>query len=487
MLLMSAASPACTLSERDLDAFQHTATGPEKLRAILADEQRPPRLRAHAALDLLDLSRREHDGSGELFSDLARLPAKARGAIVPGFLAGLEARIRTEPGQTPSSDAVRAKDAGVELLAMLEGKARALLGAELVTWTTADMPLRADVGRFSLEAMAGTVGADAATTLLEGLTSEQSPHDVLRLARAIDELAPLMASPSAAGGPTTGAVRSLAAERLIVLERAYRAPQHDAVLDAQTRRELFPGGAPEPSVLKAQVAARRRGALTAELLPAIGLFADQAAARVRLVELGRSGTVEPEQRSQALSLLAGHVTQAELSPLLELALDQRELPELREAALARAGETHAREALPSLLMVLSERTHASLRQRAGELSLEIGGPETLPLFFRAMPHHWDTQYGKREIDAYSERLARIQPDNTVLLFLAERLHAAMWWHRVLALRYFAYHGSAEHVWRIRQHLADPNFITGDDWPAGHTVGQEARAALNVALERLHGG
>jgi hypothetical protein len=474
MLFACVLPVGCTLTERDLDAFQSTATGPEKLRAILTDEQRPAALRAHAALDLLDLSRREHDGRHELFSDLARLPARARGAIVPGFLAGLDARMRTAPGQPPSEEAVRAKDAGVELLGMLEGKARALLGAELVAWTTADMVERADVGRFSLEAMAGAVGSDAAATLLEGLSAEQSSRDVLRLARAIDELA-------------TPAVRASTTERLIAIERTYRSPQHDAVLSGEARRELSAGGEPGPNVLKAQVAARRRSALTAELLPALGLFADQAASRARLVELGRSGTVEPEQRSQALTLLAGHVTHAELSALLELALDQRELPELRELALARGGETHAREALPSLLMVLGERTHGSLRQRAGELALEIGGPETLPLFFRALPNHWDTQYGKHEIDAYTERLARIEPDNAVLLFLAERLHASAWWHRVLALRYFSLHGSIEHVWRIRQHLADPNIVTGADWPAGHTVGQEARAALNVALERLHGG
>jgi hypothetical protein len=464
----------CTLTERDLDAFQSTATGPEKLRAILTDEQRPAALRAHAALDLLDLSRREADGRGELFRDLARLPAKARGAIVPGFLAGLDARMRTAPGQPPSAEAVRAKDAGVELLGMLEGKARALLGAELLAWTTADMLQRADVGRFSLEAMASAVGPPAADTLLQGITLEQSSRDVLRLSRAVDELA----SP---------AVRAGTAERLIAIERAYRAPQYDAALMEEARRALAASDAPDPNVLKAQVAARRRSALTAELLPAIGLFADQPAVRARLVELARSGIIEPEQRSQALALLAGHVTQAELSSLLELALDQRELPELREAALARAGETHAREALPSLLMVMGERTHGNLRQRAGELALEIGGTETLPLFFRALPNHWDTLYGKHEIDAYTERLAHIPPDNALLIFLAERLHASAWWHRVLALRYFAHHGSVEHVWRIRQHLADPNMVIGKDWPAGHTVGQEARAALNVALERLHGG
>jgi hypothetical protein len=318
------------------------------------------------------------------------------------------------------------------------------------------------------------LGKDSAPTLLGGLTAQIPPRDVLRLAHVLHT----HAAPE---------LRQSVAERLVEIERAYRSPDHDRVLAAQAGVELGTQGKArdEQTMLAAQVAARRRSALIEKLMPALGLFADQALARAYLVQLARRGDVEPEQRRLALSLLKQHVIASEVPPLLELALDERELSELREAALMRAGETGARETLPALLTVLGDRAHTSLRSRAGELVLDIGGAEMLPLFFRSLPRHWDTQYEKREIDAYSERINRFQPEPALLLLFGERLHSSLWCHRVLALRYFASRGIADDVWRIRQHLGDVLPIAGDGWPRGYTVGQEAQSAINQALERLH--
>jgi hypothetical protein len=473
-LFVPVLAAGCTLGERDIDAFQHTATGPDKLRAVLHDVARPPGLRARAALNLLALTRQNLDGRAALFGELEKLDPSTRGAIVPGFKAGLARRMRTRPGEKPSADAVRAKDAGVELFALLQGKERASLGKELLGFMVSDIPLRADAGEYHLEAVVDMLGEDSAQVLLSGLRADLLPRDVLRLARAIHAHA-------------QPALRPSVAERLIDIERAYRSPKHDAVLAAQAGVELGTQGTAHDAqtMLEAQVAARRRSALTGQLMPALGLFADQAVARAYLVGLARRGDVEPEQRRLALSLLKGRVQASEVDGLLELALDERELSELREAALVRAGETGAREALPSLLTVLGDRAHAALRKRAGEFVLDIGGPEMLSVFFRSLPRHWDTQYEKREIDAYSERINRFVPEPQILLLMGERLHSSLWCHRVLALRYFASRGIVDDVWRIRQHLGDVLPVLGEDWPRGYTVGQEAQAALNQALERLH--
>jgi hypothetical protein len=464
------------LGDRDIDAFQHTATGPDKLLAVLHDGERPASLRARAALNLLGLSRRDLDGRTVLFKELRKLDLATRGAIVPGFKAGLARRMQTQVGQKPSPQAIRAKDAGVELLAMLKGKEQASLGAELLGFMVADIPLRADAGQFDLEALASTLGTSAGPTLLAGLREDLPPGHVLRLSRALHA----HAEPG---------LRPRVAERLLAIERAYRSPKHDPVLAAQARDQLrTQGSTPEDAtMLEAQVAARRRSALTSELMPALGLFADQPVARAYLVALARRGDVEPEQRSLALSLLQKRVAASEVTALLELALDERELAELRETALVRAGETGSRETLPALLTIVGDRAHASLRSRAGQYVLDIGGAEMLPVFFRSLPRHWDTHYEKREIDAYSERINRFHPDPPLLVVFGERLHSSLWCHRVLALRYFASRGTAEDVWRIRQHLGDAHPVYGDGWPRGYTVGQEAHAALNQALERLHSG
>lgn len=474
LLLAPLLALSCTLSERDIDAFQSTATGPDKLRAVLHDVQRPASLRARAALNLLALSRRDLDGRTALFKELEKLDVPTRGAIVPGFKAGLARRMRTEVGTPPTADAVRAKDAGVELLAMLEGRERASLGNELLKFMVADLPLRADEGEYRLEALANMLGREGAQTVLDGLSPELPPRDVLRLAHVLHTHAALD-------------LRERVAERLIDIERAYRSPEHDRVLAAQAGVELGTQGKArdEQTMLAAQVAARRRSALAEQLMPALGLFADQALTRAYLVQLARRGDVEPEQRRLALSLLKNRVVAGEVTPLLELALDERELSELREAALLRAGETGARETLPALLTVLGDRAHANLRSRAGELVLDIGGAELMPLFFRSLPRHWDTQYDKREIDAYSERINKFPPEPQLLLLFGERLHSSIWCHRVLALRYFASRGIIDDVWRIRQHLGDVLAISGEGWPRGYTVGQEAELALNQAIERLH--
>src|SRR4051812_48380639 len=88
----------CTLDARDLTAFQDTATGPDKLRAILRSSDRPPALRAQAALSLFDLPRKDVDGRALLFAELNTLDVRGRQVIVPTFQAGLSQRMRTERG-----------------------------------------------------------------------------------------------------------------------------------------------------------------------------------------------------------------------------------------------------------------------------------------------------------------------------------------------------------------------------------------------------
>ena len=182
--------------------------------------------------------------------------------------------------------------------------------------------------------------------------------------------------------------------------------------------------------------------------------------------------------------MTGHVGEAELKPLLALAQAENAPAELRVLALSRVGETRSRTALPTFLILLTDRNHHALRRLAGELSLSVGSSEAVASFFRNLPTGWGMTYDKAEIDAYAEPLAKVPPDITTLLLLGEKLHSVFWWNRVLALRYFASRGTAEDVWRIRQHVHDLLPITGAGYPAGHTVGLEAESALALAIERL---
>jgi hypothetical protein len=138
-----------------------------------------------------------------------------------------------------------------------------------------------------------------------------------------------------------------------------------------------------------------------------------------------------------------------------------------------------------MLILLTDRKNHALRQRAGELSLALGGHEATASFFRNLPTGWGMNYGKPEIDAYIEQLVKLPPDTALLLLLGEKLHSSFWWNRVMALRYFASRGTAEDVWRIRQHVHDIVPILAAGYPRGHTVGLEAETALALAIERAH--
>lgn len=471
VLSMPPVLSACSLDERDLQAFQTTATGPEKLRAILLDGKRPARLRADAALNLLDLERPDLNGREALFVDLRRLSAQARNEIVPTFQAGLVTRMLTGRNRAPSASALRAKDAGVELLPLLGQRERGELGSEILSWMVDDLDLRADQGVYSLEAVSERMGVQSAPVLVQALSADKTPRNLQRLVQIID---------ARADGPT----RASAAVRLVAVEQDYRSPRQRRVLEDQLRREGAFAPNTDSSLVDAQLEARREEALQKRLMPALGRFADQPAARARLLAIAEQANYSIAERTLAFSELEGHVEPGHIPVLLKLALDDKTPVSLREQAIVLAGETRSRELVPSLLILTADHLHAGLRQKAAELLLEIGGPQSLQAFFRALPRQWNMNFAKSEIDAYSERVSRYPADISLLLLLGEKVHSVFWWNRVIALRYFAARGTAEDAWRIRQHLMDLIPITGAGWPTDYTVGNEAEAALAIALERF---
>jgi len=438
--LGSLAPSACTLTDRDLAAFEQTAMGPDKLRAVLADTHRDDALRAQAALRLLDLPRSDVDGRTLLFSELSRLSPEARSSIVPTFSEGLVARMRTADGNVPSQRAVDAKDAGVTLLAMLDGEARAALGRVLLAFLARDVARRADLGQHPLEDVVKRVGPAGVSTLVEALRPELPTESLARLASLIDAHAP----------PATRAFagRALAdGERVRAVRSELPNAEHTA------------------------------------LLRMLGRFRDEGAVRARLVEVARDAARPEAARLEALSLLESHVGDDELPDLLALATDAAAPLDVRIAATTRAGETRSHKALPGLLALLADREHASLRRRAGELVLEMGVPESVSAFFRALPSAWDMRFDKAELDAYAERLVTFPREQPLVVLLTEKLMSSFWWNRLLALRYFAVRGETPDLWRIHQHLDDTHLVLGDGFPKAYTVGQEAALALAAAGER----
>jgi HEAT repeat protein len=223
--------------------------------------------------------------------------------------------------------------------------------------------------------------------------------------------------------------------------------------------------------------------LIAHALPALGRLIDTDAARTRLVTIAADPSVALAERALALSLLEKHVTATDIAALATLLLDDAQPLELREQALKRIGETHAKEALPTLLSLVPLRQR-SLRQPATELAVELGGERTLPAIFRALPSHWNVNYAKSELEAYAARVERLPQSGYLVALLGGKLYSIFWWNRVIALRYFANRADpVEATWRLRLQLDDKQEIIGEGWPPKWTVGREATAALRTLAAR----
>lgn len=439
--MLALSSLGCQLDHRDLDAFRTTATGPAKLRAVLADRTRPPSLRGEAALRLLDLDRDDVDGRALLFEALSALDLGSRRDIVPSFEHGLAARMQTPYGALPAPAAVRAKDAGVRFLSLADPLDRARIGETLLRWISDDPERRADSGAFSLEYVARQLGRAGAPASATGLKPELAPTALARLVSTVEQYA-------------DGETRSRAGTQLAEIEQTYR----------QT-----PARGPD---------------LVAHVLPALGRFADTEVARARLVALASDPALGLEERTLALGLLEDRAQPADLPALGGIACDDGAALPLREAALARITEVRSPESLPILLTLAASRAHRSLRQPAAELAIEIGGERTLPALFRVLPSHWNVTYARSELSAYAERVERLRATSYLVTLLGKKLYSPFWWSRVIAIRYFAHraepHDAAR---RLRQQIDEKQEIVGADWPAKWTVGREAQLALRMMAAR----
>ena len=439
--LLAALLLGCALESSDLDAFRETATGPQKLQAVLRDGTRNRALRAEAALRLVDLDRPDVDGRALLLAGLRATDAQGRRALAPTFSAGLLARMRTPAGVAPAKEAVRAKDLGVELLALLAPEDEEQLGIALLGWIGEDVERRADCGRFSLETIAAKVGGASALPSAESMRPGLAPRSLARLTKTVEAHA-------------DARMRTTAAAKIVEVERSYR---------------VHPGS---------------EGDLLTHALPALGRFADSAPARARLVEIAATSALSEAERTLALELLEGHTTANELAALAPIALDASAPLGLRERALARLGETRANATLPTLLALASERHHRTLRQPATELAIELGGERALNDIFRALPSHWNATYAKSEIEAYARRVQQLAPTPYLVALLGKRLYSPFWWVRVIGLRYLAERAHPlDATWRIRLQVDDKQEILGEGWPPKWTVGREALAALQAIAAR----
>lgn len=488
VVVLAAVAAGCKVTAEDIETWKGTVKGPGKIVAVLKAAKYPIDLRVKAALALVEMDRSDVNGLNELSGALAsgRIDPVTRQGIVDGMTPGLvdimrghgQAPQQAAPGADappPSPGQIRAKDAAFLVITYATPATRQTLTVAIIGWYVEDFNGRALVGNYSAEQIVRSLGAPAAAVLVDAMNAHMPREALTKIAELIGQLAD-------AGG------KARAAQRLVEIEQEMEGVPFAAWIEARVRAQLG-ARATDANAIHAVVEHNREGFINDGVLPAMKFLASQPVVSARLLAIAQTpsnGDADPltDRRKRALMALEGNATQAQLTALLDIALDAHSPTTVRDYAFDRVGDLHNRDALPRLWPIVTERTDQRLRWRVGEMVLAIGGTASVPEFFSKLPTADDAKYAPEELAGYATRMGQMSPLPTDVV--RPRLQSPNWWERVIALRYFERKGTAADIPAMQALAADPALCKGPEhsWDDGYTVGKVAQAAIEALRARL---
>lgn len=484
IFLLGVVLAACAVTSDDVEKWKGTVKGPGKIVAVMVSEKYPLDLRTQAALALVQMERQDVDGVDELQGALQRVDQPARVAIIEGMVEPLEGILKGADDAAPVDEnappdplQVRAKDAAYLLIRDASPEHRQRLMQAVVGWYVADFNGRSLAGAYSAEQVIRSLGTPAASLLVDALDSRIAPQALVKLAELIDQLG-------------NEEAKSKAATKLVAIEQEF---ESEAFLDWLTARisEQIKSQQPDKEVdadrVRAAAELNRATFIADGALPAMRQLSEYDVVGQRLLaiaatEAPASDEIMTERRARALAALAGNAKKAQLSGLLDLALDESNPPNVRDQAFERIGEIGSPDALPRLWPLVSSGDVEALRWRAGELVLLLGGNAVVDDFFERLPGD-DAKYGPGELEGYATRMASMNPAPTATV--RAELAAPEWWNRVIALKYFERKGTASDAAQMERLRGDSTPTVGTGWSDEQkTVGKVAEASITGLRERL---
>lgn len=478
----SVSASACKVSEHDIDTWKGTRKGPGKMVAVVLADKFDPRLRSHAALELVEMERQDVDGVAEMHHAIRKLDPGSRSQIIGDVADGLVA-LMNKPAQTNTSAAqasdarsatvphqVRAKDAAFLLAADAPPEVRDKLIRAVVGWYTADFNDRSLAGNFSAEQVMRGLGAAAASQLIDALNAQLPQAALIKLAELIGQLGDAPA-------------RKRAGERLVQIQRDMEGPAFLAWLKGQISAQMKQAGSTPDAARVAKAAElNRENFISNGAIPALKYLADQPEVSRRLLEI--ASTKDPaltERRTRALQALEGKLGPDQLDEVLALALDPANPVAVRDYAFDRVGDIRSPKALASMWPLLQSEDER-LRWRAGELILAIGGVSVLNEFFDKLPAGPNVTYEPEELDGYAQRMAQMTP--APHQYALAQLQSPNWWDNVIALDYFQRKGSEADIAQMEPLKSNSTQLHGKRWEKTDTVGTVAERAIAGLRERL---
>ncbi|MCB9630282.1 MAG: hypothetical protein H6725_23140 [Sandaracinaceae bacterium] len=489
----------CKVNSDDIDYWRRTVKGPRKIVAVLLSDHYSLELRTDAATALVEMERNDVEGLALLQRALEELQRQDP-ALPPQIVAGMTPRLLELMTETPAGHnedqgpppmQVRAKDAAYLLLTHAQGETHTTLVNGVVDWYVRDFVGRSLAGNYSVEQIVRSVGAPAASRLVNALSSRMPQQAMVKIAELVAQLG-------------DAATKTRGAERLVAIEREIEGEAFFDWLKGELRRQMTADGSTlDPARLEAAAHMNRENWITDGILAAMKHLASERTISTRLMEIAvavpSAETPAPfiealnARRRKALQALEGNVGEAQLEALLNIALDVSPTNDIgvRDDAFDRVGDIRSMAAVPRLWPLLAtvdnDDTAKRLRWRAGELILSIGGASIVNEFLTRLPSTpADIEYEPEELEGYAQRMS--QMSEAPMEVLTRQLTAAQWWNRVIALRFIERRGTQADVRVLEGRITDRTPTVGDHWadgqPPADTVGKVAEAALRGLRERL---
>lgn len=487
------ASVGCKVTADDIETWKGTVKGPGKIVAVMLSDSYPIELRTSAAVALVEMEPRHSpeplDGIAELQNAIGQLDDETRRQVIDGMVPRLEALMvggdsaESDAGGPPPDMQVRAKDASYLLIGTAEGQNRDRLITAVVQWYVADFNGRNLAGNYSAEQIIRSLGAQAASMLVDALNSHMPQPALVKLAELISQL----------GDDET---KGRAAARLVEIEQDMEGDGFMTWLKEEVVNAMRAQN-PDAEINQARVDAvanlNRENFINDGALPAMKHLAAQDVVRERLVTIAatQSGANDPltTRRQRALQALEGNAVEAHLDRLLPLALSADTPVPVRDYAFDRVGDIRSARAVPQMWPLIEDGSddNQRIRWRAAEMVLQIGGNDVVAEFFQRLPKEDGTKYEPEELEGYATRMSQMNPPPTRIV--RGQLSSPQWFGRVIALRYFERKGEESDVRAMRRLRRDNANVVGTAWERIEidTVGKVAESAIEGLQERLSGG
>jgi hypothetical protein len=410
--LLAPSLSGCAVSDSDIEHWELTENGPDKLYSVLTHDKFSWDLRVDAAMALVRMKPRdgEHVGLETFLKAMASkdgLTQTAREKIIDAIAPKIESEMQQEP--TKSADgfldpSVPYKDAAYGMLIepglVTDDKTRADLTLAVTNWVQTDFEMRIDNRgqAYGVEQIMRTLGSSSVKSLPTYIKEESTKVD--RIAQLVADLG-------------DDATKKACADALVALAKVYDSA---AWLDKQ----------------KALVAeANKKSSITVTADQAKTQLADYQKGEIEKVfgsmkKVGQRPIVDyvfayaadpsknPEARSAAVAVLQGNLdknNQGDVDRLYNIAKDDKNPDDLRGLALDRMGDFSKDFVVPRLYALFNGKKWQTRLDAGGKL-IEILKPmdqKAITDFMNHLPVSPTDKMGKNEAAFFGLNLVQMDP------------------------------------------------------------------------------